>query len=61
MGHLKQVQDDAAAAIQKQITPGGMLHGIDLKYFINMDQMAVYFEMKSTTTVHEKGAQTVSA
>lgn len=59
-GHLKQVQDDAAAAIRKRIAPGGTLHGIDLKYFINMDQTAVYFEMKSTTTVHEKGARTVS-
>jgi hypothetical protein len=59
-GHLKQVQEDAAAAIQKRIAPGGTLHGMDLKYFINMDQTAVYFEMKSSTTVHEKGARTVS-
>jgi hypothetical protein len=59
-GHLKEVQDDAAAAIRKRLAPGGTLHGMDLKYFINMDQTAVYFEMKSTTTVHEKGARTVS-
>jgi hypothetical protein len=60
-GHLKQVQDDAATAIRKRIVEvGGTLHGMDLKYFINMDQTAVYFEMKSTTTVHELGARTVS-
>jgi transposase-like protein len=59
-GHLKEVQDDAAAAIRKRLAPGGTLHGMDLKYFINMDQTAVYFDMKSTTTVHEKGARTVS-
>jgi hypothetical protein len=58
--HLKQVQEDAAVAIQKCIAPGGTLHGMDLKYFINMDQTAAYFEMKSSTTVHEKGAGTVS-
>jgi hypothetical protein len=59
-GHLKEVQDDAAAAIRKRIAVGGTLHGIDMKYFINMDQTAVYFEMKSNTTVHEVGARTVS-
>jgi hypothetical protein len=60
LGHLKEIQDDAAAAIQKQMEPSGTLHGIDLKYFINMDQTAVYFEMKSNTTVHKIGARTVS-
>jgi hypothetical protein len=59
-GHLKEVQDDAAAAIRKRLAEGGTLHGIDLKYFINMDQTAVYFEMKSSTTVNEVGARTVS-
>jgi hypothetical protein len=55
-GHLKQIQDDAAAAIQKRLEPDGMLHEKDLKYFINMDQTAFYFEMKSSTTVHPMGA-----
>jgi hypothetical protein len=60
-GHLKQVQDDAATAIRKRIVEvGGTLHSMDLKYFINMDQTAMYFEMKSTTTIHELGARTVS-
>jgi hypothetical protein len=59
-GHLKEVQDDAATAIQKKLAEGGTLHEMDLKYFINMDQTAVYFEMKSSTTVHEVGARTVS-
>jgi hypothetical protein len=59
-GHLKEVQDDAAAAIRKRLAEGGTLHGMDLKYFINMDQTAVYFEMKSSTTVNEVGARTVS-
>jgi hypothetical protein len=59
-GHLKQIQDDAAVAIRKRLEPGGTLHGMDLKYFINMDQTAVYFEMKSSTTVHPTGARTVS-
>jgi hypothetical protein len=59
-GHLKKVQDDAAAAIRKRLSVGGTLHGMELKYFINMDQTAVYFEMKTTTTVHEVGAKTVS-
>jgi hypothetical protein len=59
-GHFKQIQDDTAA-IRKRLEPGGMLHGMDLKYFLNMDQTAVYFEMKSsTTTVHPAGARTVS-
>jgi hypothetical protein len=35
---------------------GGTLHGMDLKYFINMDQTAVYFESKSSNTVNEVGA-----
>lgn len=59
-GHLKDVQDDATAAVRKRMAAGGTLHGIDLKYFINMDQTAVYFEMKSNTTVHEVGARTIS-
>jgi hypothetical protein len=59
-GHLKEVQDDATAAIRKRLAEGGTLHGMDLKYFINMDQTAVYFEMKSSTTVNEVGARTVS-
>jgi hypothetical protein len=42
-GHLKEIQDDCANAIQKRMDVGGTLHGIDLKYFINMDQTAVYF------------------
>jgi hypothetical protein len=40
---------------------GGTLHGTDLRYFINMDQNAVYFEMKSNTTADNVGARTVSA
>jgi transposase-like protein len=59
-GHLKEVQDDCALAIQKRMAIGGTLHGMDLKYFINMDQTAVYFEMKSNTTVDTVGARTVS-
>jgi hypothetical protein len=38
---------------------GGTLHGMPLKYFINLDQTAIYFEMKSSTTVHKKGERTV--
>jgi hypothetical protein len=59
-GHLKEVKDDCAAAIRSRMAPGGTLHGLQLKYFINMDQTAVYFEMKGNTTVHAKGEKTIS-
>jgi hypothetical protein len=59
-GHLKKVQDDCAQALRNRMAVGGSLHGMPLKYFINMDQTAVYFEMKSSTTVHQKGEKTVS-
>jgi hypothetical protein len=59
-GHLKKVQDDCAQAMRNRMAIGGTLHGMPLKYFINMDQTAVYFEMKSSTTVHQKGERTVS-
>jgi hypothetical protein len=38
---------------------GGTLHGMPLKYSINMDQTAIYFKLKSSTTVHKKGKRTV--
>lgn len=59
-GHLKEIQDDCANAIRNRMAVGGSLHGMPLKYFINMDQTAVYFEMKSSTTVNKKGERTVS-
>jgi transposase-like protein len=59
-GHLKKVQDDCSEAMRNRMAVGGTLHGMPLKYFINMDQTAVYFEMKSSTTVHKKGERTVS-
>jgi hypothetical protein len=59
-GHLKKVQDGCAQAMRNRMAVGGTLHGMPLKYFINMDQTAVYFEMKSSTTVHKKGERTVS-
>jgi hypothetical protein len=58
-GHLKNVQDDCAEAMRNHMDVGGTLHGMPLKYFINMDQTAIYFEMKSSTTVHKKGERTV--
>jgi hypothetical protein len=59
-GHLKEVQDDATAAVRSRLAVDGSLHGLDLKYFINMDQTCCYFEMKSNTTVDTVGAKTVS-
>jgi hypothetical protein len=59
-GHLKKVQGDCAQAMRNRMAIGGTLHGMPLKYFINMDQTAVYFEMKSSTTFYKKGERTVS-
>jgi Tc5 transposase DNA-binding domain len=59
-GHLQEVQNDMTKSIRKRLDVGGTLHGLDPKYFINMDQTAVWFEMKSATTVDVVGAQTVS-
>jgi hypothetical protein len=56
---LKEIQDDCAAAIRNRLEPGGTLHGLEMKYFLNMDQTALYFEMKSSTTVNVVGARTV--
>ena len=56
----RQIQEDFAGAIRTRMAVGGTLHGIDNKYFINMDQTAVYFEMKSNTTVDTVGVKTVS-
>jgi hypothetical protein len=50
-GHLKKVKEDCALAMRNRMSVGGTLHGMDLKYFINMDQTAVYFESKSSNTV----------
>jgi hypothetical protein len=52
--HLKEVQDNCALAIRKWMAIGGTLHGIDLKFFINMDQTAVYFKMKSNSNKNTK-------
>jgi DDE superfamily endonuclease len=59
-GHLQEVQDDMTRGVRERLAVGGSLHGLDPKYFINMDQTAVWFEMKSSTTVDVLGAQTVS-
>ena len=59
-GHLQEVQDDMAQSIRNRLAEGGSLHGLDLRNFVNMDQTAVWFEMKSSTTVDLTGARTVS-
>lgn len=59
-GHLQEVQDDMTQSVRTRLAEGGSLHGIDLRNFINMDQTAVWFEMKSSTTVDLVGARTVA-
>lgn len=59
-GHLKEVQEDMAESVRLRLAEGGSLHGMDLKHFINMDQTAVWFEMKSGTTVDLVGKNTIS-
>jgi hypothetical protein len=58
--YLKKVKEDCASAMRNRMSVRGTLHGMDLKYFINMDRTAVYFESKSSNTVNKVGAQTVS-
>ncbi len=58
-GHLEQVRNDTAIAISSRFLPGGTLAGIERKYFINMDQTAVFYECKSSTTVSEIGFNSV--
>ena len=58
--HLQEVQDDMTQSVRTRLAEGGSLHGLDLRNFVNMDQTAVWFEMKSATTVDTVGARTVS-
>jgi len=60
-GHLEQVRTDSAAAVSSRFLPGGTLAGMDDKYFINMDQMAVYYESKSKTMISVISAGSVPA
>jgi hypothetical protein len=57
---LQDVQDDMTQSVRTRLGEGGSLHGLDLRNFVNMDQTAVWFEMKSSTTVDTVGARTVS-
>jgi len=41
------------------LLPGGKLAGIEHKYFINMDQTAMFYECKSLTAVSEIGFNSV--
>ena len=59
-GHLKEVKDDCCQALRQRMDVGGTLHGLDPHFFINMDQTAVYYEMKSSTTVDVVGKNTIS-
>jgi len=60
-GHLEEVRQDTAAAIISHFLPGGTLHGIERKYFINMDQPSAHYELKSSTMVSEVGLASVPA
>lgn len=60
-GHLKSVRDDTTTAINKRFEYSGSLSDCQPRFFINMDQTAVFFEAKSSTTVDKKGKSTVSA
>jgi len=60
-GHLEEVCQDIAAAIILHFLPGRTLHGIERKYFINMDQTSAHYELKSSTTVSEVGLASVPA
>jgi len=59
--HLLEVRDDTAASIRSRFAEGGSLQGLDYRYFVNMDETAVYFESKSNTTVSKRGVKTVPA
>jgi hypothetical protein len=59
-GHLDMVRKDSVAALNNRFAPGGTLFGTQPKYFLNMDQTAIYFEAKSKTVVAPKGVRTVA-
>jgi len=59
--HLLEVRDDMAVSIRRRFVDGGSLQGLDLRFFVNMDETAVFFESKSKTTVHTRGARMVPA
>jgi hypothetical protein len=47
-GSLKVQRDDLTRSVSLRFANGGTLSNITPKYFLNMDQTAIYFESKST-------------
>lgn len=60
-GHLDSVRIETCQAIHKRFAFDGTLPNLPLKYFINMDQTAVYFESKAKTTVDKRGKKVIHA
>jgi Tc5 transposase DNA-binding domain/DDE superfamily endonuclease len=58
-GHLNAIRIDTATAINKRFSKSGSMYGLNPKYFLNMDQTAVYFESKSSVVVSPKGKRSV--
>lgn len=53
---LMQKKEDISMKIVRHLTK----HKIPLHLFVNLDQTAIYYERKPTTTVHQRGANTIS-
>ena len=49
-----------ALKLNEKWDEGGIYHNISAKYFVNMDQSAIYYESRPRTTVHLKGEKTIS-
>ena len=58
-GHLLRIKQQTTTAINKRFSEDGTMFGTDPKYFLNMDQTAVFFESKSQTVVSCKGKKSV--
>jgi hypothetical protein len=54
-GHLQRIKNQTTTAINKRFSADGTMHGTSPKYFLNMDETAVFFESKSQTVVSPKG------
>lgn len=58
-GHLISVRQDFVGQLMQKFTTTGSYSCVQPKMFVNMDESAVYFEAKSSTTVHPTGSNSV--